>query len=91
MTPKTLDYYLSLPYPIVLIPYQEDGAWYARIPLLTGCMADGATPAQALAALEEVKRLWFEASLKHGHTIPEPEPLDIATLELRQRGDVEPA
>jgi predicted RNase H-like HicB family nuclease len=88
---KTLEYYLPLLYPIVLIPDAKDGTWYARIPLLTGCMADGATPTEALAALEEVKRLWFEASLKHGHTIPEPEPMDITTLELRQRGDAEPA
>ncbi|TVR19319.1 MAG: toxin-antitoxin system HicB family antitoxin, partial [Anaerolineaceae bacterium] len=30
---KDLSYYLSLPYPIELIP-DEDGYWFARIPLL---------------------------------------------------------
>jgi len=34
------DYYLSLPYPIELIP-DEDGYWFARIPLLPGCMTQG--------------------------------------------------
>lgn len=91
MTKKTVAYYLSLPYPVVLIPDVEDGTWYARIPTLKGCMADGDSPAEALAALDEVKALWFEVSLEHGHHIPEPVPLDILTVELRQRGDVEPA
>ena len=88
---SNLDYYLSLQYPVILIPDPDDGTWYARIPILVGCMSDGATPAEALAALETVKALWFETSIKHGHQIPEPERIDMATVELRQRGDVEPA
>jgi len=88
---KSLEYYLSLPYPIILFPDPEDQTWYARLPLLTGCMADGSTPVEALNALEEVKVLWFETSLKHGHTIPEPEPIDMTTVELRPRGDTAPA
>ena len=91
MADKSVEYYLSLPYPVVLIPDSDDGTWYAKIPSLEGCMADGDTPAEALGALEEVKQLWFEASLKHGHVIPEPEPLDILRVELHQRGDRAPA
>jgi antitoxin HicB len=91
MPEKTVEYYTSLPYPVVLIPDPDDGIWYAKIPLLEGCMADGETPGEALAALEDVKALWFEASVKHGHAIPEPEPLDILKVELRQRGDIAPA
>jgi antitoxin HicB len=92
MTPtKTLEYYLSLPYPIVLIPDPEDGVWYAKIPMLVGCMADGATPVEALDALEEVKVLWFETSLKHGHAIPEPEPPGSWVVEVRWNADPQQA
>ena len=91
MPTKSLEYYMALPYPIVLIPDPEDGAWYAKIPMLIGCMADGMTPAQALNALDETKKLWFETSLEHGHTIPEPEPLDSLVIEYRRRTDIQQA
>ena len=71
---KTLDYYLSLPYPIVLIPDPEEQVWYVRIPLLPGCMTDGRTPAEALKSLDEAKTLWFEVALEDGDDIAEPGP-----------------
>lgn len=69
---KTLDYYLSLPYHIELIP-DEDGYWFARIPLLKGCMTNGASREEALDLLDDAKQLWLETALSLGMTIPEPE------------------
>jgi antitoxin HicB len=71
---KTLDYYLSLPYPILLIP-DEDGFWFAKIPLLKGCMTQGASREEALAMLDEAKIGWLELALERRQPIPEPEPL----------------
>jgi antitoxin HicB len=68
---KTLDYYLSLPYPIELIP-DEDGFWFAQIPLLEGCMTQGETREAALAMLDEAKELWLETALDENIAIPEP-------------------
>ena len=87
---KTIEEYMALPYPMILIP-DEDGTWYAKIPDLVGCMADGNTPAEALAALDEVKALWFEVSLEHGHAIPEPSRPASLDVEIRPRSDVQPA
>lgn len=70
---RTLEYYLSLPYPILLVPDPEDGVWYAKIPLLPGCISDGDTPHEALENIREALTGWVEASLKHGDPIPEPE------------------
>ena len=67
----TLEYYLSLPYPIELIP-DRDGYWFARIPLLPGCMTQGETRAEALDMLDEAKSLWLETALSEGIPIPEP-------------------
>lgn len=71
-TNKTLEYYLSLPYAIELIP-DEDGYWFARIPLLKGCMTNGNSREDALVMLDDAKRLWLETALSLGVVIPEPE------------------
>jgi antitoxin HicB len=68
---KNLAYYLSLPYPIELIP-DEDGFWFARIPLLPGCMTQGANREEALQMIDEAKALWLETALEDESAIPEP-------------------
>ena len=40
---KDLEYYMKVPYPILLIPPKGDEGWYARIPLLPGCGTSGET------------------------------------------------
>lgn len=69
---KTLDYYLALPYAIELIP-DEDGYWFAQIPLLPGCMTQGPSREEALNMLDEAKVLWLETALAENIAIPEPE------------------
>ena len=68
---KTLDYYLSLPYPIELIP-DEDGFWFAQIPLLRGCMTQGSSRLEVLDMLDKAKLLWLQSALDRGIAIPEP-------------------
>ena len=46
-TTKTLEYYLSLPYSILLIP-DKDGYWFAEIPELDGCVTNGDSREDAL-------------------------------------------
>lgn len=69
---KTLDYYMSLPYHIELFP-DEDGYWFARIPLLKGCMTNGASRIETLDLIDDAKQLWLETALSLGITIPEPD------------------
>ncbi|GIK66868.1 MAG: hypothetical protein BroJett018_46620 [Chloroflexota bacterium] len=69
---KTLDYYLALPYAIELIP-DEDGYWFAQIPLLPGCMTQGPSREEALNMLDEAKVLWLETALAENIPISEPE------------------
>lgn len=73
---KDLNYYLSLPYPIELIP-DEDGYWFARIPLLEGCMTNGDNREDALGMIDDAKQLWLETALEVGKAIPEPEPYPL--------------
>ena len=76
---KSLDYYLSLPYTIEIIPDKEDGGWFIRIKELRGCMTQADTWEEALPMIEEAKQLWLEVSLEHGFAIPEPEKVLSST------------
>jgi predicted RNase H-like HicB family nuclease len=70
---KRLGYYLILPYTIKLTP-DEDGYWFAKIPLLKGCMTNGASREETLEMIDDAKKLWLETALSLGMPIPEPEP-----------------
>ena len=76
MNNKTVEYYLSLPYSIELIP-DEDGYWFARMPLLEGCMTNGESREDALTMLDDAFRGWIETALEQGIPIPEPKPVEL--------------
>ena len=67
---KTLDYYLSLTYKLVVVD-DKDG-YTAYYPDLPGCMTCGETPDEVFANALDAKKCWFEACLKDGIDIPEP-------------------
>jgi len=76
MNHKTIEYYLSLPYAIELIP-DEDGYWFARIPLLEGCITNGDSREDALMMLDDAFRGWLETAIEQGIAIPEPKPVEL--------------
>ncbi|OFW10614.1 MAG: hypothetical protein A3G20_06675 [Acidobacteria bacterium RIFCSPLOWO2_12_FULL_59_11] len=69
---KDIQYYLSLPYTVIL-RRDEEGDYVARIEELPGCSTHGKSPQEALENLEEAKTAWIEDCLKQGDPIPEPE------------------
>lgn len=60
------DYHINIFYS------NEDGGYIADIPDLEACSAFGATPAEALAELEQAKEAWLEVARETGKTIPAP-------------------
>jgi antitoxin HicB len=72
MMTKDLDYYMTLPYTIEMTP-DEDGFWFAEIPLLEGCMTNGYNWNDALDMIQDAKRAWLTTALDMGLPIPEPE------------------
>ncbi len=69
---KTIEYYLSLPYTLEIIPDIEDGGWVVRIKELRGCLTQADRWDDVLPLIEDAKRLWLESALEHGDAIPEP-------------------
>ena len=69
---RTLDYYLSLPYTMEIVPDTEDGGYVAWIKELEGCITQADTWDELLSMIDDAKRLWLEVALEQGRTIPEP-------------------
>lgn len=59
-------------YEVILYWSDADGAYLAEVPELPGCMADGATRAEALSNAETVIAEWIETAKKLGRPIPGP-------------------
>lgn len=59
-------------YEIILYWSQEDQAFIAEVPELSGCAADGATYQEALSNVQVVIREWIETAEDLGRPIPVP-------------------
>ncbi len=59
-------------YEIIIYWSQDDHAFLAEVPELPGCVADGTTYQEALAAVEVVIREWIETARERGRPVPEP-------------------
>lgn len=71
MSEKNLDYYMGLPYTIILKKYLE-GGYFAEVKELPGCMTEADTREEVLAMIEDAMKGWIELAIEDGHPIPEP-------------------
>ncbi len=62
---NTLDYFLSLKYPISIYP-EDEGGYTALIPDLPGCITQGETLEEVVINIEEARELWIETVYKSG-------------------------
>ena len=70
-TKADLSHYLGLRYPVELTA-EAEGGFFVRIPDLPGCMSQGETVTEALANIDEARRLWLEVAHESGDEIPRP-------------------
>ena len=59
-------------YEVIIYWSDEDDAFIAEVPELPGCMADGATYAEAVRNVEQIAAEWIETAKRIGRDIPEP-------------------
>ena len=59
-------------YEVIIYWSDEDNAFLAEVPELAGCMADGATYAEALTNVETVIREWIQTAEELGRQVPAP-------------------
>ena len=58
-------------YEIILYWSEEDNAYIAEVPELSGCMADGKTAQEALVNVEIIAKEWIETAQELGREIPQ--------------------
>ncbi len=61
---------MSTKYEIVVFYSEEDRAYVAEAPNLTGCVADGKTCAEALANVDVIIENWMDKAKAQGITLP---------------------
>ncbi|MBI5141341.1 MAG: type II toxin-antitoxin system HicB family antitoxin [Nitrospirae bacterium] len=59
-------------YEVIIYWSNADKSFIAEAPELPGCMADGATYAEAVANIEIIISEWIETARDMGREIPEP-------------------
>lgn len=59
-------------YEVIIYWSEEDNAYIAEVPELTGCMADGATYQKALKNVEVIIDEWIETAKSMRREIPVP-------------------
>lgn len=74
---KTLNEYLALPYRMEIVEDREEGGYVVSYPDLPGCLTCGETIESAVENARDAKRVWLEAALEEGVSIPKPDSLRI--------------
>ena len=72
---KLVEYYMSLPYKIEIIP-DPDGGYVAEVKELKGCITQGDTIEELFEMIEDAKRSWLEVAIEDGIEIPLPEVME---------------
>ncbi|MBR2135439.1 MAG: toxin-antitoxin system HicB family antitoxin [Bacteroidales bacterium] len=70
---KTIDYYMSLPYRMEIIPDMEEGGYTAKFPDLPGCLTCAETIEDLMESAKDAKKTWLLAAIEDGTTIAEPD------------------
>ena len=74
-TAKGLDFYMALPYTIIL-RRDAEGDMVAEVKELEGCIAHGRDASEALEILKEFQQAWIERRIATGQEVPQPEEED---------------
>ena len=82
---KDLNYYLSLPYRVEIVPDEAEGGYALHCPELPGCMTCADTVEEGMALLRDAKESYFAACLEDGITIPEPSRLEDYSGQFKLR------
>lgn len=69
---KSIDYYMSLPYKLEIIPDTDEGGYVARYPELPGCVTCGESLETVIKNAKDAKREWLFAAKEEKNCIPEP-------------------
>lgn len=82
---KKIDYYMSLPYKLEIIPDTDEGGYVAYYPDLPGCITEGETIEETVENALDAKKTWLGAALEEGIKIKEPSSIDDYSGQFKLR------
>ena len=82
---KTIDYYMNLPYKMVIVPDIDEGGYVVSYPELPGCITVGETLEAAVANANDAKKEWLITALEDGILISEPSTYDDYSGQFKLR------
>jgi len=82
---KTIDYYMSLPYKMEIVPDIEEGGYVASFPDLPGCITAGENLEELFELAVDAKKAWLESAYEMGSIIPEPDDLKEYSGQFKLR------
>ena len=69
---RTVEYYMSLPYRLEIVPDNEEGGFTAWYPDLPGCITTSDSMDGIIRNALDAKKAWLEAAVEDGLEIREP-------------------
>lgn len=81
---KDVEYYMSLPYRMEIIP-DDEGGYTVCYPDLPGCLTCSETLEGAVVNARDALRTWIEATLEDGLPISEPAPFEQYSGQFKLR------
>ena len=75
-TVENIEYYMTLPYRMEIIPDKDEGGYTAKFPDLPGCLTCSESLEGLIANANDAKKAWLEAAIDEGISIAEPDDND---------------
>ena len=82
---KTINYYMTLPYRLEIVPDPDEGGYVASYPDLPGCITAGDTMEKTLTNAEDAKKAWLEAAIESNIDINEPDDIKNYSGQFKLR------
>lgn len=82
---KTIEYYMSLPYKLEIVPDPDEGGYIGSYPDLPGCITVGENVESVVENAADAKKSWLEAALEDGTRITEPTSLEDYSRQFKLR------
>ncbi len=82
---KTIEYYMSLPYRLEILPDLDEGGYVARYSDLPGCITTGDSMESVTENAEDAKKEWIAAAMENGASIAEPVSMEGYSGQFKLR------
>lgn len=82
---NNLEYYMSLPYKLSIVPDLEEGGYAAEYPELPGCITCGESIDEVVKLAKDAMKCWLTVAIENNDPIPLPEAMNTYSGQFKLR------